>query len=184
LNLFARQPAFLRERLFQRHNGKETTMDFSARLLEAQNQLRPFFLRLTRDPTLADDINQVASLQCWRYCPDKTCEEMKRLMVTVGRRFYINHRAKERNQKSRLPDLAKLQANGQHTDLEERLALVRRCIASLPDNWREVVERVVDQGQSNEEVAISMGKPLATIKNWRRRALAKLRQIVARLSAI
>jgi DNA-directed RNA polymerase specialized sigma24 family protein len=153
-------------------------MNFENRLQKAQTEVRPFFLRLTKDPFLAEEVIQFASVQCWRNWAEKDTTELTRLMVTVGRRFYFNHREKERNQKKRLanspPEICQATCSNDYA----LSGLLGQSLDQLPATWGEVLVRVFYQGQTNEEAAKALGKPLSTIKTWRRRGLERLRLIL------
>jgi RNA polymerase sigma factor (sigma-70 family) len=159
----------------------EETMTFEHRLREAQQKLRPFCRRLTKDPLLADEMLQHASVQFWRFWQHKPQAEVIALMTTACRRFYYNHREKEENQKRvlvclfRTTSLATSLTSGKDEDL---LDCVRQGLQRLPFRWREVLIRVFSKGQTNKEVAESMHERESTIKNWRRRALERLARIV------
>lgn len=60
---------------------------------------------------------------------------------------------------------------------EEEKQCVRRALARLDNNYREVVTRRIHQGQTFAVIAEQMNKPLGTILTWMRRALAALREM-------
>lgn len=60
---------------------------------------------------------------------------------------------------------------------EEDRAAVRKALARLSNDYREVVTRRIHQGQTFAVIAEEMNKPLGTILTWMRRALAELREM-------
>ncbi len=59
--------------------------------------------------------------------------------------------------------------------VEERSA-VRTALSRLSEDYREVVVRRIQNGQSFAVIAAEMNKPLGTVLTWMRRALNELRE--------
>ena len=57
----------------------------------------------------------------------------------------------------------------------ETAAVVNQALNSLPENYRAVVERRIQQNKTFAEIAEELNKPIGTILTWMRRALAQLR---------
>lgn len=57
----------------------------------------------------------------------------------------------------------------------ERSEQLRRCLATLPDLQRTIIERAYLQGHTLREVSIQLDMPLGTVKSALSRGLSKLR---------
>jgi RNA polymerase sigma-70 factor (ECF subfamily) len=81
------------------------------------------------------------------------------------------------------PELASLQVEGPGP--EEILttfqtgSVVRRALAALPPERRELLGLAFFQGLSHQEIAAAVGLPLGTVKSHVRRALASLQAALA-----
>src|SRR6266496_568352 len=131
-------------------------MDFEARLRVAQAELRPFFLWLTHDSNVADEVIQFASVQCWRRWPNKETAELERLMTTIGRRFYMNYRAKQRNERNRIAELGqrlRREAPSDPWSDPSDFTALRVSLNALSEPFREVLSRVFFLGQRNHDIA-------------------------------
>ncbi|MEM8612974.1 MAG: sigma-70 family RNA polymerase sigma factor [Cyanobacteria bacterium P01_H01_bin.105] len=63
-----------------------------------------------------------------------------------------------------------------HITQQERRALVREALTTLKAQQREVLELSYYEGQSQRDIADSLGVPLGTVKSWARRGLLQLRE--------
>lgn len=161
-------------------------VDFENKAKELQQCVRPFFLRLTQDSNVADDAIEFALVQCWRHWPDRATTELKRLMITVGRRYYFSHREKEKNHENLLAHLWACSNPSRHSELpltDRAYEDVRHGLTRIPSRWSEVLHRIYFDGQTNREVAAAMGRTLSAVKNWRKRGLDRLRRILERSSS-
>ncbi len=66
----------------------------------------------------------------------------------------------------------------------EEKELVRQALSRLSPNYRDIVIRRVQHGQTFAEIAEDLDRPLGTILTWMRRALNELREmnVIRRLS--
>ena len=64
-----------------------------------------------------------------------------------------------------------------HAVSEEEKNLVREAVARLNDDYREVVVRRIQKGQSFAVIAEEMKRPIGTVLTWMRRALLELREM-------
>lgn len=63
-----------------------------------------------------------------------------------------------------------------HITQHERRALVREALTTLKAQQREVLELSYYEGQSQRDIAETLGVPLGTVKSWARRGLLQLRK--------
>lgn len=59
---------------------------------------------------------------------------------------------------------------------QEHRALVRKALATLKADQREVLELSYYEGQSQRDIAEQLNLPLGTVKSWARRGLLQLRK--------
>jgi RNA polymerase sigma-70 factor (ECF subfamily) len=141
-------------------------------------------LRITADPTLAEDVVQDAFLGVWRHA-DRYAEgrgSVKTWLLAI-----VHHRAidavRRRRPASELPD-PELPAPSQLVvadvwpEVAGRLdaAEVRAAMATLSDSQREAIELAYWGGLSQTEIADRTGAPLGTVKSRMRLGLLALRR--------
>ena len=141
-------------------------------------------LRITADPTLAEDVVQDAFLGVWRHA-ERYAEgrgSVKTWLLAI-----VHHRAidavRRRRPASELPD-PELPAPPQLVvadvwpEVAGRLDAVevRAAIGTLSDVQREAIELAYWGGLSQTEIADRTGAPLGTVKSRMRLGLLALRQ--------
>jgi RNA polymerase sigma-70 factor (ECF subfamily) len=62
--------------------------------------------------------------------------------------------------------------------------LIRKAIAKLSENQRQVIQFAYYEGLSQSEMAERMGQPLGTVKSWVRGALKLLREEIGEAMAV
>lgn len=139
---------------------------------------------LLRDNGLAEDVLQESFVKIWENASQFTASKANAMtwMATIVRNQAIN---KLRATKSR-PQLADMEYETlefisedpepdalyqQGSDLRNLLS----CLEHLKPDQRECVLRAFYHGQTHEELAHALKKPLGTIKAWIRRGLNQLR---------
>ena len=141
-------------------------------------------IRITADPTLAEDVVQDAFLGVWRHA-ERYVEgrgSVKTWLLSI-----VHHRAidavRRRRPASELPDPelpapAQLVSADVWPEVAGRLDAieVRAAMASLSDVQREAIELAYWGGLSQTEIAERTGAPLGTVKSRMRLGLLTLRR--------
>ena len=144
-------------------------------------------LRITADPTLAEDVVQDAFLGVWRHA-ERYVEgrgSVKTWLLSI-----VHHRAidavRRRRPASELPDPElpsppQLVVADVWAEVAGRLDAVeiRAAIATLSDVQREAIELAYWGGLSQTEIAERTGAPLGTVKSRMRLGLLALRRVLA-----
>lgn len=139
---------------------------FGEFLLCERNYLRRVAMRLTRDPSQADDLLQETLLRAWRARASFTVgTNMRGWTTTIMRRLHLS-------------GLRRLRFVGTYDDALERslvatddqqvayeLAEVRMGIASLPKDQRVALELVALEGLAYDAAATRLGLPVGTVKS-------------------
>ena len=147
-------------------------------------------LRITRDPTLADDVTHDVFMRLWRR-PDRFDAARGDLLPYL--RLMARSRAldlwRERQAAGRAQD--RLEAVVERTErvtaddpvpaviAEERATTVRDALGCLPAPQREAVVLAYWGGLTAEEISRRVGAPLGTVKSRLRLGLGKLRATIA-----
>ncbi len=96
------------------------------------------------------------------------------LLYVVGRNRLLNETKKQSRRRCDI-DLTLIPERSIEPEHERK---VRHAIRKLPKLQRDVIARVYISGQTNEEVAAAVKRPLSTVKTQRRRGLLRLRTIL------
>lgn len=153
------------EALFHRHGG--SVLAFARRMLddreEAEEVLQDTFLRLHRNAGVYD--GRKAALRTWLYA--------------IARNLCLSRLRARRSRPSKV-DALDPHAPGFNlgaappTDLLSAV-VVRRALAGLAADERDLLEGAFFDGYSHHELAALHGLPLGTVKSKLRRALLRLR---------
>jgi len=147
--------------------------------------------RLVRQAQLAEEIVQEAFLAVWRHTEryDRSRGSVRSwLMGTVHHRA-VDAVRREQAQRRRSEDAILLQAGAAEDPIDDVLAAidlpaerraVREALADLPDEQRDVIERMYFGGESQSRIAELTGLPLGTVKS---RTLLAMRRLRDRLGA-
>jgi RNA polymerase sigma factor (sigma-70 family) len=144
-------------------------------------------LRITADPTLAEDVVQDAFLGVWRHA-ERYVEgrgSVKTWLLSI-----VHHRAidavRRRRPASELPDPElppppQLVSPDVWPEVAGNLdaAEIRTALATLSDVQREAIELAYWGGLSQTEIADRTGAPLGTVKSRMRLGLQALRRALA-----
>jgi RNA polymerase sigma-70 factor (ECF subfamily) len=154
------------------------------RALFARHQTRVFrwLMRFVKDPALAEDLLNEVFLDVWRQAASFAGRSSVATWLLAIARFKAISASRKRVDAQldeavaeTIPD----PADDAETMLEQedQHALLRRALASLSDEHREVVDLVYYHGRSVKDVAEIVGIPEATVKTrmfYARKKLAEL----------
>jgi len=149
-------------------------------------------LRLTRHPSVAEEVTQDAFVNLWRNASDYDPARGNFgswLLTLVRNRAIDSLRSGRRRERDVELDSAaeRIEAPGRTDDEVARRAEsrdVRRLLKELPAEQREVIELAYFGGMSQSEIAARVGIPMGTVKGRSRLALEKLRRSVTTESVL
>jgi RNA polymerase sigma-70 factor (ECF subfamily) len=165
------EPAF--RELFRRYAGVANALAF----------------RLVRQTQLAEEIVQEAFLAVWRN-PDRY--DGGRGSVRSWLMGTVHHRAVDAVRREQAQRRRAEQASGlgpgivedpiddvlAAIDLPRERSLVRSALGQLPDEQREVIQRMYFEGLSQSQIAERTGLPLGTVKSRTLLAMRRLRAFI------
>ncbi len=142
--------------------------------------------RLVRQAQVAEEIVQEAFLAVWRN-PDRY--DGARGSVRSWLMGTVHHRAVDAVRREQALRRRAEQASGMEPDVDEdpvddllaaidlprERKLVRAALGALPDEQREVIERMYFEGLSQSQIAERTGLPLGTVKSRTLLAMRRLR---------
>jgi RNA polymerase sigma-70 factor, ECF subfamily len=147
-------------------------------------------LRLVGEPQLAEEIVQEVFLKLWsqpsRYSAQKG-QFISWLLSLVHHRSIDELRRKSRTEVTlETPDAGSVLNTEPNQDPEpgdqvwiaEQQRAVRRALAGIPENQRQVLEMAYYGGLSQSEIATQLGQPLGTVKTRMRSGLQRLKAIL------
>ena len=174
---------------------RQVLVDLGAGRLEALEALYDRYramayaiaLRITADPTLAEDVVQDAFLGVWRHA-DRYVEgrgSVKTWLLSI-----VHHRSIDAVRRRRpavelpeadLPPPPQLVAADVWPEVAGHLdaAAIRTALTTLTDVQREAIELAYWSGLSQSEIAERTGAPLGTVKSRMRLGLLALRRALA-----
>ncbi|MDH3402930.1 MAG: sigma-70 family RNA polymerase sigma factor [Acidobacteriota bacterium] len=141
-------------------------------------------IRVVGDPAEGEEVVQEAFLQAWRqaerYVPERSSVSTWLVMMTRSRAI---DRIRSRNVKERALAAAQREETRTHESPSgarnvlqgERSKRLRRELAELPAEQRQVLELAFFSGLTQREIAAETGIPLGTVKTRTLLAMKKLR---------
>ncbi|MDG1894726.1 MAG: RNA polymerase sigma factor [Fuerstiella sp.] len=161
--------------------------------VEFERDLRAFLLGVLRDGHLVDEAFQKTAIKAIEASSAVNPETIRGWLFKIAlnearelkRAMLRRNRLREAVWESTSSETEVDTADGLLLVIsEEEQVAVRSALTRLDGNYREVVMRRVQNGQTFASIATDMNKPLGTILTWMRRALAELREMneVRRLS--
>jgi RNA polymerase sigma-70 factor (ECF subfamily) len=157
------------------------TGEFAKLVCEHQGMVFSIAYHLVHDRSLAEEVAQDVFLQLYRVMQTLKSEQHVIFWlrkVTVHRAIDCCRRRVSRSEVPLVdvPEPASLPAPGDPM-LSRRL---RQVVASLPEKIRAVVVLRYQEDMGPEEIANTLGMPVATVKSYLQRGLAMLREKLAR----
>ncbi len=154
--------------------------------VEFERDLRAFLNGMLRDVHLVDDAFQKTVIQAIQASSKVKPATVRGWLFRVALNVVREQRRGQKRQgqlhravwESKSPeDSVETTSGFSEAATEEDRASVRRALARLSSEYREVVTRRIHQDQTFAVIANEMNKPLGTILTWMRRALAELKEM-------
>lgn len=184
--MFTAALPFLRNRAMEA--GDQKRRDFEEHALPHLDAVYRVALRLTSNPSQADDLVQETMLKAYRaWHQFKQGTNARAWLLTILRNSFINEYRKVRNRSPSL-DISELEGHSVFEDIQdsdpegsffEQIVdeEVLRAIDTLPDDFRDTLVLSDLEGMTYQEIAEITGVPVGTVKSRlfrARKALQKL----------
>ncbi len=153
-------------------------------LLYARHSARiyRFVLRMTGDASLAEDTVSEVFLEVWRNAEGfEGRSRASTWLIAIGRNRMLTARRQRRYEPLDETRAATIADTADDPEIsfgkKDRSETIRRCVAQLSVEQREVIDLVYYHGRSIEEVAHVVGAPISTVKTrmfYARRRMEKL----------
>lgn len=150
-------------------------------------RIKAYMMRNGAAADVAEDLAQEAMLQVWRkaklYSQEKGTATSwiytiaRNLRIDKFRREYVWQEMPDGHED--VPDEAALP--DEQVSADERSAILRKALLSLPSEQAEVIELSFLDGLSHSEIAGKLSVPLGTVKSRMRLAYSKLKDDVKKL---
>ena len=144
-------------------------------------RVKGYLLRLGLEAAQAEELTQDVMVAVWRKAAsfDRRQASAATWIFRIARNRRIDALRQERRAKLDVHDPAFQPAAETAPDeaaqLSEREARVRRAMAELPPEQRELIREAFYQDRSHRQIADATGMPLGTVKSRLRLAMAKLK---------
>ena len=144
-----------------------------------RRNLLNFFWRSGVSPFEGEDLVQETYLRLWKYRREYVpTAKLSTFLFLLARQVRLDalrrdtrRERRERDWGSGRPDVQEAPCAGERED-------VRRAVARLPEQMREVVELGVFQDLPYAEVAEILGVPVGTVKSRMHNAIRKLKELM------
>lgn len=149
-------------------------------------------LRILSDRATAEEVLLDVYTQVWRQAGNYSRERGTPLawLLTIARSRALDRLRAGRQEMQRKESLdavaesRSLAATPEAaTATNEQQRLVRRALASLPPEQRQIIELAYFSGLSQSEIAAHLGQPLGTVKTRTRLGMMKLKELLAPMMA-
>ena len=164
-----------------------------AQFYELTNRLAfGLILRILGDQSTAEEVLLDVYTQVWRQADNYRRERGTPLawLTTIARTRALDRLRSGRQEMQRKESLdAVADVRSRVADPEETAAtsehqrLVRRALAALTSEQRQVLELAYFSGMSQSEIAAYLGQPLGTVKTRTRLGMLKLKEMLAPMMA-
>lgn len=137
-----------------------------------------FVLYLSGDPAMADDVTSETFIRVWSSPEPVRMATVKAYLLTIARNLWLM----ERRRGLRREDLDETipetgQSAAHQAEVKDDLDRVLRALQEFPEVDRAALLMRAEEGLSYEEISVTLGVPLATIKVKIHRARLKLAKI-------
>ena len=147
-----------------------------------QGPLCNFYLKLTGDRTLSEDLVQEVFFRMLKYRQTyRTETPFRAWMYQIARNARVDHLRRKRPETSWDPGMSPAVEPADSAEQSQEAALLRRALLGLPEDKREVLILSRFQDLRYEEIARMLGCETGTIKTRVHRALKELREVYLRL---
>lgn len=147
-------------------------------------------LRILGDRSTAEEVLLDVYTQVWRQAGNYSRERGTPLawLMTIARTRALD-RLRAGRQEAQRKESLEVVADARSFDVgpeeiasgNEQQRLVRRALASLPMEQRQIIELAYFSGLSHSEIAAHLGQPLGTVKTRTRLGMMKLKELLAPL---
>lgn len=160
-----------------------------------QRPLINYFFRMTWDRQAAEDMAQEVFIRIYNHAKDYEPQaKFTTYMYRVARNLWIDKMRHEGHAPRTVSLDAPVDSEGDtfhdvvsreapspdaRMDRDERAAIVRTAIETLPDEQKQVLLLAEAKGMKYQEVADVMGIPLGTVKSRMHAAMTKLKDVLA-----
>lgn len=147
-------------------------------------KLKSMMLKLGAEPALADDLVQETLLAIWRkahlYAPERGAPIT--WIYRVARNLRIDHLRRQSNRAYEDIETVEIESEApgglQTLEREEIGDRVRKALADLPGDQREVVQLSFVADMTHTDISARLGIPLGTVKSRLRLAYGRLRPLL------
>ena len=145
-------------------------------------------LRILGDRATAEEVVLDVYTQVWRQAGNYSRERGTPLawLMTIARTRALDRLRSGRQEMQRkeslevVADVRSFEADPEATTItNEHQRLVRKALAVLPVEQRQIIELAYFSGLSHSEIAAHLGQPLGTVKTRTRLGMIKLKELLA-----
>ncbi len=128
-----------------------------------------FVRGLTGNPTLAEDIASDVFLDVWRHADGfRGRSQVSTWLLAIARKKALSSFRRRADEQLDDEEAAALEDTADDAEIlvcnTERSAIIRKCLAHLPDAQRDVVDLIYYRDKRVGEVARIVGAPISTVK--------------------
>lgn len=167
------------------HSGQRDAAAFQQLYQAASPRLFALCKRLLRDEALAEDVLQEGFVKIWNHAGQFAASKASAMtwMTTIVRNQALDKLRQAQSRPQVVDDLdyetlAFVSLEPQPDALQQMGEDAQRlmfCIGRLKPEQRECILQAFYHGQTHEELAQTLAKPLGTVKAWIRRGLEQLK---------
>jgi RNA polymerase sigma-70 factor (ECF subfamily) len=164
------------ELLSRTSNGDRSA--FRALYAHAGSGLFALCLRMMRNREEAEEVLQEAFVKIWErsYLFDPARGDGLAWMAAIARNCALDRLRKPGRDSLPFDEAAVAEVESRVERLDEATgADLKRCLHAMRREYRNAVVLAFVNGMTHEELAVSLGKPVGTIKSWLRRGLEQLK---------